>query len=109
AFLFKYSPREGTRAFRWGDPVSADEKARRLQRLISLQESISAEINRALVGEAVEGLVEGPAGRPAGRVAGRRPERKAGGLAGPARPGELVRGRVETSTSHSLTGVALRG
>src|SRR5437870_2253590 len=59
AFLFKYSPREGTRAFRWGDPVSAEEKAQRLQQLIALQGSISAEINRTLVGEEVEVLVEG--------------------------------------------------
>ena len=109
AFLFKYSPREGTRAFRWGDPVAADEKARRLQRLIALQESISAEINRALVGDEVEVLVEGPARRPAGWMAGRSPAMKTVVFAGPATPGELVRVRVETSTSHSLTGLALRG
>ena len=48
AFLFKYSPREGTRAFRWDDTVPEAEKARRLERLIALQETISAEINRAL-------------------------------------------------------------
>ena len=109
AFLFKYSPREGTRAFRWGDPVAADEKAGRLQRLIALQESISAEINRALVGDEVEVLVEGPARRPAGWMAGRSPAMKTVVFAGPATPGELVRVRVETSTSHSLTGLALRG
>src|SRR6058998_902095 len=50
AFLFKYSPREGTRAFRWGDSVPEEEKARRLQRLVELQEAVSAEINRRLVG-----------------------------------------------------------
>ena len=109
AFLFKYSPREGTRAFRWGDSVSEDEKARRLQRLIALQESISAEINRALVSQQVEVLVEGPARRPAGWMAGKSPEMKTVVFAGPATPGELVRVRVERSTSHSLTGLALRG
>src|SRR5436189_176080 len=54
AFLFKYSPREGTRAWKWGDTVPDDEKARRLQRLVALQESISGEINRRLVGAEVE-------------------------------------------------------
>jgi len=109
AFLFKYSPREGTRAFRWGDPVSMDEKGRRLQRLIALQESISAGINRALVGEEIEVLVEGPARRPAGWMAGKSPQMKTVVFAGPATPGELVRVRVATSTSHSRTGLALRG
>src|SRR2546427_8436192 len=57
AFLFKYSPREGTRAWKWGDTVPEDEKGRRLQRLVALQESISAEINRRLVGAEVGVLV----------------------------------------------------
>jgi len=109
AFLFKYSPREGTRAFRWGDPVPAEEKAPRLQRLIALQESISAEINRTLAGEEVEVLVEGPARRPAGWMAGKSPQMKSVVFPGPAAAGELVRVRVETTTSHSLTGQALRG
>src|SRR5689334_11976594 len=34
AFLFKYSPREGTRAFRWDDDVPEDEKSARLRRLV---------------------------------------------------------------------------
>ena len=48
------------------------EKARRLERLIALQETISAERNRALVGADVEVLVEGPARRPEGWSAARR-------------------------------------
>src|SRR2546427_758333 len=60
AFLFKYSPREGTRAWKWGDTVPEDEKGRRLQRLVALQEGISTEINRRLAGAEVEVLVEGP-------------------------------------------------
>src|SRR5436190_712690 len=54
AFLFKYSPRAGTRAFGWGDPVPDEEKSRRLRHLVDLQEGISAEINRGLVGARVE-------------------------------------------------------
>src|SRR5207248_2649841 len=48
AFLFKHSPREGTRAWQWRDTVPEDEKGHRLQRLVALQESLSAEINRRL-------------------------------------------------------------
>jgi tRNA-2-methylthio-N6-dimethylallyladenosine synthase len=106
AFLFKYSPREGTRAYRWGDTVPEKEKARRLARLIALQEAIGAEINRRLVGSAVEVLVEGPARRTEGWMAGKTPQLKTVVFPGPARPGDLVRVRVETATSHTLSGRA---
>jgi len=104
AFLFKYSPREGTRAWKWSDSVPENEKARRLQRLVTLQESISAEINRRLLGSEVEVLVEGPARRTAGWVAGKSPQMKTVVFPGPAAPGDLVRVRVEAATSHTLTG-----
>ena len=104
AFLFKYSPREGTRAFRWGDPVPEPEKARRLERLIALQERVSAEINRTLVGADVEVLVEGPARRPAGWMAGKSPQLKTVVFPGPTEIGALVRVRVERTTSHTLSG-----
>ena len=104
AFLFKYSPREGTRAFRWADTVPDAEKARRLARLIELQETISAEINAGLVGQDVEVLVEGPARRPPGWMAGKTPQLKTAVFPGPATPGTLVRMRVEAATSHTLSG-----
>ena len=52
-------PREGTRAAKWDDDVPDDEKGRRLERLIALQETISGECNRALLGCDVDVLVEG--------------------------------------------------
>src|SRR5438094_9392021 len=109
AFLFKYSPREGTRAFRWGDPVPDDEKARRLGRLVDMQETISAEINRGLVGTEVEVLVEGPARRPEGWMAGKSREMKTVVFPGPASAGDLVRVRVESATSHTLSGMIAAG
>src|SRR5262249_60176417 len=74
AFLFKYSPRPGTRAFKWGDTVPDDEKARRLSHLIALQAAISAEINQLLVAPDAEALVDGPARRPEHWVAGNSPQ-----------------------------------
>src|ERR1700681_2690110 len=50
AFMFKYSVREHTRAHKLGDSVGEDEKGRRLTELIAMQENISAERNRAMVG-----------------------------------------------------------
>jgi tRNA-2-methylthio-N6-dimethylallyladenosine synthase len=103
AFLFKYSPREGTRAWKWGDTVPDDEKARRLERLVELQERISAEVNRALVGADVEVLVEGPARRTPGWMAGKTPQMKTVVFPGPATVGDVVRLRVASTTSHTLT------
>ena len=107
AFLFKYSPREGTRAFRFDDSVPEEEKSQRLERLIAIQEATSAEINRALLGSEVEVLVDGPARRPTGWMAGKTPQMKTVVFPGPATPGELRRVRVEATTSHTLSGHSL--
>jgi tRNA-2-methylthio-N6-dimethylallyladenosine synthase len=104
AFLFRYSSRDGTRAARWPDDVPDADKARRLERLIALQETISAERNRALVGADVEVLVEGPARRPEGWSSGKTPHMKTVVFPGPAAPGTLVSVRVGAATSHTLTG-----
>ncbi len=104
AFLFKYSAREGTRAFRWEDDIPDEEKGRRLRHLIALQEEISAAINRSLVGTEVEVLVEGAARRGEGWMSGKTPHLKTAVFPGPAAPGDLVHVRVEGATSHSLIG-----
>jgi tRNA-2-methylthio-N6-dimethylallyladenosine synthase len=104
AFLFRYSSRPGTRAGRWPDDVPDAEKGRRLETLIALQETISAERNRMLVGADVEVLVEGPARRPEGWVSGKTPHMKTVVFPGPAAPGALVTVRVGAATSHTLTG-----
>src|SRR5262249_58512975 len=104
AFLFKYSAREGTRAFKWHDDVPADEKARRLEQLIALQERVSAERNRAQIGRDVEVLVEGSAKRPDGWMTGKSRDFRTVVLPGPAAPGDLVVVRVVAATSHTLTG-----
>lgn len=58
AFIFAYSPRKGTPAMRWADDVAEEVKQERLQRLLALQEEISAEQRCELVGKEVEVLVE---------------------------------------------------
>jgi tRNA-2-methylthio-N6-dimethylallyladenosine synthase len=103
AFLFKYSAREGTRAAKWTDDVPDGEKARRLERLIALQERVSAERNRAQIGRDVEVLVEGPAKRPDGWLTGKSRDFRTVVLPGPAAPGDLVGVRVVAATSHTLT------
>ena len=48
-FLFAYSPRKGTPAMRWKDDVPEEVKEDRLQRLISLQDSIVAKQRQEFV------------------------------------------------------------
>ncbi len=60
AFMFRYSPREGTRAFKLEDDVPEKEKIRRLNEIIFLQQSISKERNFKEIGKEHEILVEGP-------------------------------------------------
>src|SRR4030095_10781836 len=77
AFLFKYSARPDTRAFRWPETVSEEQKGERLERLIALQHRVSGAIHDALVGREVEVLVESPARRGERQLYGRTAHFKA--------------------------------
>ena len=59
AYMFKYSPREGTKAYRMDDDVTEETKTKRLQEIIELQQSISFENNQDLIGKEEVVLVEG--------------------------------------------------
>ena len=63
AFLFKYSARPDTKAWRWEETVEDAVKSDRLERLIALQQGISGEMNDRWLGRTAEILVEGPARR----------------------------------------------
>ncbi|HLY73121.1 MAG TPA: tRNA (N6-isopentenyl adenosine(37)-C2)-methylthiotransferase MiaB [Planctomycetota bacterium] len=71
SFVFKYSPRPGTGAAASPDDVPEEEKRRRNQVLLDLQEKQSLEHNRALVGRTTEVLGEGPSKRDPRRQTGR--------------------------------------
>ena len=77
AFMFKYSERPGTLASRqMKDYVPEDFKIDRLNRMIALQNELSAASNRAEVGTTVEVLVEGVAKRSKDQMVGRTPRNK---------------------------------
>ena len=107
AFMFKYSVREHTRAFRLGDSVGEEEKGRRLIALIALQEEMSIARNRAMVGREFPVLVEGPARRGGGMMAGKTPQFKTAIFAADTAAvgtaaGDTVNVRVDSASSHSL-------
>ena len=106
AFMFKYSSREGTLAYKTlDDDVSDGEKGRRLMKIIELQEGISHEINQGLIGETVEVLVEGESRRDPDRYQG-----KTDGFKTTVFPkenseiGDIGRVKVESTTAHTLIG-----
>lgn len=57
-FIFEYSPRKGTPAFRWKDDISVEVKNDRLQRLLALQAELSAGERQGMLGQTVEVLIE---------------------------------------------------
>lgn len=104
AFMFKYSERPGTVAARTlADDVPEAVKIDRLNRMISLQNRLSAESNRRDEGKVVEVLVEGPSKRSREQMVGRSSQNKACVFPrGQVRPGDLVRVRVVGSSSATL-------
>lgn len=71
AYIFKYSPREGTPAAEWEDDISDEEKLRRNHIILADQDLLGEALNRACIGQTVEVLVEGPSLRNKERWAGR--------------------------------------
>jgi tRNA-2-methylthio-N6-dimethylallyladenosine synthase len=108
AFLFAYSAREGTRAARWPETISCDEKQRRLQALIDLQQQISKRRNVGWHGRCVEVLVEGAAKRGSGWMSGKSAEFKTTVFPSTGQtPGEMVSVMVRDSTGHTRIGDAV--
>ena len=70
-FVFKYSPRTGTAATELKDDVPEKTKKNRNQILLNLQDEISAELNREMIGKTVEVLVEGTSKTDESRLTGR--------------------------------------
>ncbi|MBR6413914.1 MAG: tRNA (N6-isopentenyl adenosine(37)-C2)-methylthiotransferase MiaB [Oscillospiraceae bacterium] len=58
-FTFIYSPRPGTPAAKMPDPTTKEEKNRRFDRLVAVQNAISEEKHRAYVGKTLRVLVDG--------------------------------------------------
>lgn len=77
AFMFKFSMRPGTYAYRHlTDDVSEEEKTRRLTEIINLQNELSIANNRRDVGKRFEVLVEGTSKRSEEQLCGRTSQNK---------------------------------
>ena len=104
AFMFQYSERPGTLAARnYPDDVTPEEKNRRLNEIIGLQNRLSLESYRKDVGKICQVLVEGPSKRNPAELCGRTATGKM--CVWPDtehRPGEYVDVEVLSCTSATL-------
>lgn len=104
AFMFQYSERPGTLAARnYPDDVTPEEKNRRLNEIIELQNRLSLESYRKDVGKICQVLVEGPSKRNPAELCGRTGTGKM--CVWPDtehRPGEYVNVEVLSCTSATL-------
>ncbi len=108
AFTFQYSPRPGTPAATLPGQLPKEVVQERYMRLVTLQEEISWEVNRALEGRVVEVLVSAGEGRKDGathRMSGRARDGRLVHFAPgdrPIRPGDVVQVTVGYGAPHHL-------
>ncbi len=106
AYMFKYSPREGTKAFKMKDDVAEEVKSKRLQDIIDIQQQISFEINQALIGSEDIILVDGFSKKSDDFVAGRTDTNKT--VIVPVndkiKNGDYIKVKINKATSGTLFG-----
>lgn len=108
AYMFAYSPRENTKAWKMGDDVPDEVKHQRLQEIIDLQNTIAGEINTTEIGRIHDVLVEGPSKRNASEWRGRTDTNKT--VIFPHNEsadyivGDIIKTRIMRSTSATLFG-----
>lgn len=106
AFMFKYSERPGTFASKHlPDNISEEEKVRRLNEIIALQQELSLASNRRDVGKTFEVLVEGRSKRSADDMCGRTSQNKTVVFAkGDSKIGDLVQVEITDASAATLIG-----
>jgi ribosomal protein S12 methylthiotransferase len=108
--VFEYSAEEGTPAAEMGRQIPAKLKRRRFEQVMEVQQRISREHQRALIGRRLEVLVEGRAEETEHLLAGRHAQQapEIDGLTyvndGVAYPGEIVTVEVTDAADYDLVG-----
>ncbi len=102
-YAFKYSPRPFTKAARWEDHLSEEEKSERLERVFALQRPIALKLAQECIGQTYEVLVEEIAED--GMAFGRNTQnRKVKFEAGDVKPGDFAYVIVDKARPSLLTG-----
>jgi tRNA-2-methylthio-N6-dimethylallyladenosine synthase len=109
AYMFKYSPREGTKSFKMGDDVPDEIKTKRLQEIIDLQQKISYDLNQSLIGKEEIMLVEGLSKKSDQFLSGRTDSNKVVIIPFDERikEGDYIKVKINRATSATLFGDVL--
>lgn len=104
AFMFQYSMRPNTKAWRhFTDDVPLEEKTRRLNEIIELQNSMALEANQKCMGKEYEVLIEGTSKRDKNQLIGRTQQNKVCVFDGKGHKiGDYVNVKVNSCTSATL-------
>jgi ribosomal protein S12 methylthiotransferase len=108
--VFEFSPEEGTAAAEMPGQVPQEVKRARFERIMEIQQRISREHQRSMIGRRVEVLVEGRAEESEHLLAGRHAQQapEIDGLTyvndGVAYPGEIVTVEVTDASDYDLVG-----
>lgn len=110
AFMFKYSERPGTFSARhYPDDIADEEKTRRLNEIIALQNSLSVVSNEAEVGLVRQILVEGTSKRSEEQLCGRTSQNKMVVFdRGDHKAGDYVTVRITGCSSATLFGEEIK-
>jgi tRNA-2-methylthio-N6-dimethylallyladenosine synthase len=104
-YLFKYSPRPGTKAATFPDHVPEAVKTERFNAVLAIQDAIQLRRNQARIGRCEEVLVEGPSKKGSVQLTGRtRQNRPVNFVGHPSLSGSLVTVKIEKGGVHSLEG-----
>jgi len=108
--VFQFSFEPGTTSAPLGDPISAEVKQERYERLMELQQNISLQVNQSYVGKTLDVLVEGfDNGISIGRSYRDAPEIDGMVLIeGKAKVGQIVPVRISGAMAYDLTGVLVQ-
>lgn len=106
AYMFKYSPREGTKSYKMGDDVPEEIKTKRLQEIIELQQQISFQINQGLIDKEEVILIEGLSRKSDKFLSGRTDTNKIVIIPFDVNlaEGSYVKAKIERATSATLFG-----
>jgi tRNA-2-methylthio-N6-dimethylallyladenosine synthase len=104
-FAFKYSPREGTRAFSMTGHLPEEVRSARLDAMLKLQEGITLGKNRTLEGSIFEVLIEGCSETDRNLLTGRTRTNKIVTLPTGKARGTFVQVKINRARLHSLEGV----
>ncbi len=106
AFMYKYSPRRGTKAAEFTDQVDEAVRLSRLQRLIDMQREVTLHKYQAMIGKIVEVYVENVSKKSDDELSGKTDQYKICVFPGDKELiGQFVKVKITDATAGTLIGV----